>query len=255
MIEMRPVKSRFSQITIRSITKTVLGSFFFLVLLLVACNNDKPDKISAIVDRTKLPKMHATEITTIISDSGITRYRITTSRWDMYDKASQPYQEFPEGIYFEKFDANLKVDANIQSQYARFNDNEQIWELRGKVRAMNLQGELFETQQLFWNQRQARFYSDSLIKITQATHIITGIGFESNETMTHYTIKKTQGVFPLNENPTASVPTASPQQVNPVSNQSTNPKPKTVFPPVKPTQVIPPFHKTTPPNGLQFIPK
>jgi len=255
MIEMRPVKSRFSQITIRNITKTVLGSLFFLVLFLVACNNDKPDKIGAIVDRTKLPKMHATEITTIISDSGITRYRITAPRWDFYDKASQPYQEFTEGIYFEKFDANLKVDANIQSKYARFNENEQIWELRGKVRAMNIQGELFETEQLFWNQRQARFYSDSLIKITQATHIITGIGFESNETMTHYTIKKTQGVFPLNESAPTSFPTSSPQPVKPVSNPTTNPKPKTVFPPVKPTQVIPPFHRTAPPNGLQFIPK
>ena len=255
MIEMRPVKSRFSQITIRNITKTVLGSLFFLVLFLVACNNDKPDKIGAIVNRTKLPKMHATEITTIISDSGITRYRITAPRWDFYDKASQPYQEFTEGIYFEKFDANLKVDANIQSKYARFNENEQIWELRGKVRAMNIQGELFETEQLFWNQRQARFYSDSLIKITQATHIITGIGFESNETMTHYTIKKTQGVFPLNESAPTSFPTSSPQPVKPVSNPTTNPKPKTVFPPVKPTQVIPPFHRTAPPNGLQFIPK
>ena len=120
---------------------------------------------------------------------------------------------------------------------------------------MNIQGELFETEQLFWNQRQARFYSDSLIKITQATHIITGIGFESNETMTHYTIKKTQGVFPLNESAPTSVPTSSPQPVKPVSNPTTNPKPKTVFPPVKPTQVIPPFHRTAPPNGLQFIPK
>jgi LPS export ABC transporter protein LptC len=254
MIEMRPVKSRFSLITILSITKTVLGSLFFL-LFVVACNNDKPDKIGAVVDRTKLPKLHATEITTIISDSGITRYRITASRWDIYDKASKPYQEFPDGIYFEKFDANMKVDANIQSKYARFDENDQIWELRGKVRAMNIQGELFETQQLFWNQRQARFYSDSLIKITQATHIITGIGFESNETMTNYTIKKPQGVFPLNENAPTSMPTPSSQPVNPVSKPSTNSKPKTAFPPVKQTQIIPPFHKTSPPNGIPFIPK
>ncbi|MDP4240348.1 MAG: LPS export ABC transporter periplasmic protein LptC, partial [Bacteroidota bacterium] len=174
------------------------------MIFLVSCSKDKPDKIGAIVDRTKIPKLHATEITTIISDSGITRYRISTPRWDIYDKAIQPYQEFPDGIYFEKFDLNMKVDANIQSKYARFNDNQQLWILRGKVRAMNLQGELFETEKLFWDQRQAKFYSDTLIKITQTTRIITGIGFESDETMSHYLIKDPQGVFPLNENTKSS---------------------------------------------------
>jgi LPS export ABC transporter protein LptC len=248
MIEMRPLKSRFLQL-VTLVGRTVICSIFFL-LFIVSCSNDKPDKIGAVVDRTKLPKLHATEITTIISDSGITRYRITAPRWDIYDKASKPYQEFPDGIYFEKFDANMKVVANIQSNYARFDENDQLWELRGKVRAMNIQGELFETEQLFWNQRQARFYSDKLIKITQATHIITGIGFESNETMTNYTIKKPQGVFPLNENAPTSAPIPAPQPVNPSINPSTNSKPKTAFPPVKSTQVIPPFHKTTTPNGI-----
>ena len=212
------------------ISKAFIFSFF-LLFLIVSCNNNKPDKIKAVVDRTKLPKLHATEITTIISDSGITRYRISASRWDIFDKASQPYQEFPDGIYFEKFDANMKVDANITSKYARFNENEQLWILRGKVRAMNLQGELFETEKLFWNQRQQKFYSDTLIKITQATRIITGIGFDSNETMTHYMIKNPQGIFPLNE----SANTSTPAPVTSSPAQSATIKPKTTAAPISPT--------------------
>jgi LPS export ABC transporter protein LptC len=183
-------------------TLTVVVVLFFAI----ACSNDKPEKIGAIVDRSKLPKLHATEITTVISDSGITRYRISAPRWDVYDRANQPYWLFPNGIHFEKFDENLKVDANLHSQYARFNENEQLWELRGKVKMTNIQGELFETEQLFWNQRQERFYSDSLVKITQASHIITGIGFESNQTMTNYTIRQPQGIFPFDENSTSSSP-------------------------------------------------
>lgn len=206
---MRRLTSHVSQLKALTISKTIVYSLL-LLLFMGSCNEDKPDKIGAVADRTKIPKLHATEITTIISDSGITRYRITASRWDIYDKAIQPYQEFPEGIYFEKFDPTMKVDANITSKYAKFKENEQLWELKGKVRAMNLQGELFETEQLFWNQREQRFYSDSLIKITQATRIITGIGFESNETMTHYMIKNPQGVFPLNES-NSSAPTPAAQ--------------------------------------------
>jgi len=240
--------------TIPVFCKTILSCLICLTFI-VSCSNDKPDKIAAVVDRTKLPRQRATEITTIISDSGITRYRISANRWDVYDKAIQPYQEFPDGIYFEKFDVNMKVDANIQSNYARFNENEQLWELRGKVRAMNLQGELFETQQLFWNQRQARFYSDSLIKITQATRIIKGIGFESNETMTRYMIKNPQGIFPLNENGGSATPQpATNSPVTPPANP-TGTAAKTSFPPVKATPVVPPFHKSDPQSTNPALPK
>jgi len=238
MIEMRLQNNPILRLKILTIGKTLVCSFFFLFLI-ASCNNDKPDKIRAIVDRSKLPKLHATEITTIISDSGITRYRISAPRWDIYDKSSQPYQEFPEGIYFEKFDVNMKVDANITSKYARFNENEQLWELKGNVRAMNLQGELFETQQLFWNQRQQKFYSNTSIKITQATRIITGIGFESNETMTHYMIKNPQGIFPLNENAASSTPTPT---------HVATPTPSPVASPKIPVTATPPTQKTTIPK-------
>ena len=172
-----------------------------MLFFIVACNNsDQSDKIAAVVDRSKLPKLHATDITTVISDSGITRYRISAAVWNVYDQASQPYWDFPKGIHLEKFNLNLEVDANIHSQYARFNENEQLWELKGKVKAINIQGEVFETEQLFWNQREERIYSDSLIKITQVSHIIIGTGFDSNQTMTRYQIRKVQGIFPVNEN-------------------------------------------------------
>lgn len=198
-------------------TNFSVSTIFMVVVMLffmIACSSkEEADKIGAIVDRSALPQLHATEITTVISDSGITRYRISASRWDVYDKASKPYWDFPNGIHFEKFDANLKVDANIHSQYARFNENEQLWELKGKVKAMNLQGELFETEQLFWNQREERMYSDSLIKITQVSQIITGIGFESNQNMTRYTIRKVVGIIAYSEKDSTAnpvVPKATP---------------------------------------------
>lgn len=187
--------------TIRKANKNITTALTVVVVLFltVTCSNDKPDTIAAIVDRSTLPRLHALDISTVISDSGITRYRISAPVWDIYDKANNPYWEFPKGIHFEKFDLNLKVDANIHARYAKFNENEQLWELKGKVRSTNLQGELFETEQLFWSQRQERFYSDSLIKITQKSHIITGIGFESNQAMTRYVIKQPQGIFPVDK--------------------------------------------------------
>jgi len=196
--------------TILFVCKTIICSLLLAVIVVGCSTKDKPDKISAIKNRAIKPKLRATDITTVISDSGVTRYRISTPRWDVYDKASQPYWEFPRGIHFERFDENLKVDANIHSKYAKYKQNEQLWELRGKVRLTNLQGELFETEQLFWDQRQERFYSDKLIKITRTSGITTGIGFESNQSMTKYQIKRPQGIFPVSEHAMSETPSTPP---------------------------------------------
>lgn len=170
-----------------------------VVLFIISCSNAEQEKIGAITDRADMPKLHATEISTVISDSGVTRYRISAPVWDVYDKASQPYWEFPMGIHVEKFDEHLKVESDIHSNYARYEENRQVWELKGKVRMTNIKGELFETEQLFWDERQERIYTDSLVKITQTTQIIIALGFESNQQLTKYRFKNTQGIFPVEE--------------------------------------------------------
>jgi hypothetical protein len=70
----------------------------------------------------------------------------------------------------------------------------------------NIKGELFETEHLFWNERDEKIYSDTLIKITQEKHIIYAVGFESNQQMTKYVFKETKAVFPIEENGNTSPP-------------------------------------------------
>ena len=95
------------------------------------------------------------------------------------------------GVHFERFDENMKIDANLHSNYAKYLSNEKLWELKGDVKMTNIKGELFETEQLFWDQGLKKIYSNSLVKITQTTSIVRGgMGFESNEQMTKYSFKK-----------------------------------------------------------------
>lgn len=149
--------------------------------------------------RDKLPKLKAYKITTIISDSGITRYRISTDEWLMFDKATRPYWSFPKGIYFERFNEKYQIDAQMTSKEAVFYELEKLWIFKRNVKAQNLQGEIFETEQLFWDQNTERIYSTDTIRIRQKDKIIKGIGFESNQTLTQYTIHKPQGIIPLDQ--------------------------------------------------------
>ena len=150
-------------------------------------------------DRAGLPILDANDVSTLISDSGITRYRINADRWQIFDKATPPYWNFERGIYIEKFDEQLNVNASLRSDYAQYDEESQIWRLEGNVYAVNQEGEVFETPLLFWNQKTERVYSDSAIRITRESSIIEGVGFESNQEMTKYTIRKPTGVFPVRD--------------------------------------------------------
>ncbi|MBP8781746.1 MAG: LPS export ABC transporter periplasmic protein LptC, partial [Paludibacteraceae bacterium] len=52
---------------------------------------------------------------------------------------------------------------------------------------------------IYIDQKTEKIYTDRFIKITQQQRIITGIGFQSNHTLTQYTITKPQGIFPIEQ--------------------------------------------------------
>ena len=171
-----------------------------LVLVIAGCRRrDVRLRADAVTDRAAMAVLEASAVTTIISDSGVVRYRIKAQTWKVYDKADTPYWEFPDGIYLEKFNTELEPDASIESDYAFYNEPAQRWTLRGNVKAMNLEGEQFETPLLFWDQKSESIYSDSSIVITREASIIQGVGFRSNQEMTKYTILRPTGIFPINE--------------------------------------------------------
>ncbi len=172
-------------------------AIFVTVMCFFASCSDKAEHTAAITDRAKTPSLRATEVSTVVSDSGVTRYRINTPEWMVYDKAEVPYWEFPKGIHLEKFNTDLDVDAEIRSNYAIYYDKKRLWDLRDSVKAINLEGERFECDQLFWDENTEKVYSDSRIKITQKDKIIIGYGFESNQSLTKYTIRRPEGIFPL----------------------------------------------------------
>ena len=156
-------------------------------------------RAEAVSDRKSMAVLEAEDVMTIVSDSGVTRYRIKAPKWRVYDKADTPHWEFPDGIFLEKFNLQLESDATIEADYAYYDEPAQLWVLKGNVKALNLNGEQFEAPLLYWSQKEERVYSDSSIVITRESSIIKGVGFRSNQSMTQYTILKPTGVIPIKE--------------------------------------------------------
>jgi len=182
--------------------KNYIASIGLVLAIFFGACSSRPKRVeqsTISAAREELPVLITDSVKTLISDSGVTRYRIETPEWLVYDKTEKPYQEFPQGIYLEQFDQELAVQASLKADYAYYDEQAQIWTLRGNVHALNREGEQFDTPELKWSQPDKRVYSDTSILITREKSIIEGVGFESNEEMTKYTILHPTGVFPIEE--------------------------------------------------------
>jgi LPS export ABC transporter protein LptC len=168
----------------------VVPSYF-----LASCSGEKKEMVEIVFDPQSSYTLKETNVETFISDSGVTRYKVITSTWLMYQKASEPYWYFPDGIYLEKFDTVFNLEASIKADTAHYFQRRSLWQLDGNVDISNMDGVRFETSQLFWDENKGLIYSDSFIMITKGEEVNTGIGFQSNQNLSEYTILNSTGDF------------------------------------------------------------
>lgn len=164
-----------------------------------SCKDDSKIETVEVDTTVVVPTMLTRDVETLISDSGVTRYRIVTPIWYVYDEVEEPYWRFPEGLNLDKYDDFFRTEASVRADSAIYLKRKQTWRLDGNVNISNVMNEKFLTQQLFWDQRTHKLYSDSFIHIERTDRVLEGYGFESNEQLTRYTIKKVSGIFPASE--------------------------------------------------------
>ena len=70
------------------------------------------------VDVQAIPTIHTEDASMLISDSGITRYRLEAKIWDIYSNEGDAYWYFPEGIHVEQFDSLFRVTGSIVADTA-----------------------------------------------------------------------------------------------------------------------------------------
>ncbi len=196
-------QNRFRRL-IKDIAIAPVGAVVMSVLCVVsACSGQDKQFAEAITERDSLPVLETRGVSTLISDSGVVRYRITAPLWQVFDRKDPSHWAFEEGVYLETFDESFQTQASIQADTAYYFDGQRLWELDGNVEIKNLKGEQFNTQQMFWNQNTQQVYSDKFIRIRQTDRIITGHGFESNQQMTVYRIFRPEGVFYVDDSTAA----------------------------------------------------
>ncbi|MDL2322555.1 LPS export ABC transporter periplasmic protein LptC [Bacteroidales bacterium OttesenSCG-928-A17] len=173
--------------------------------MVFSCGGSKKDISIVEVDATLLPSMRTENASELISDSGITRYRIEADLWLVYSDVKEPYWHFPEGFHLERFDSLLNVELIIEADTVYYYQEKGLWKAINNVFIQSLEGNTVETSELFYNEKvdpdsRNAIYTDKFVRINQGTRVHTGNGMRSNASLSDWRMYSSSHELEIEEN-------------------------------------------------------
>lgn len=183
----------------------------------LSCSQEVEHTAAAIHDRDSVSMMVSYGVNTLVSDSGVIKYKIVTERWDVNTVKHPTRWTFEKGIFMEQFDEKFHVEAYVQADTAWYYDQLKLWELRGRVRIRNVNGLVFTSEELYWDGMKHELYSNKFSRVVTPERTLQGTYFRSDERMTRYTVSNSKGSFvkdSMDDNSTAPA-TSAPASTTP----------------------------------------
>ena len=119
-------------------------------------------------------------------------------------------------------DSLTTVDAVLTANYAIYYENRELWEAKGNVVVEKSDGKTLYTQQLFWNARTKKIYSNVDSKIVQnnGRDVFIGEGFESDEEFKDWRFRRMKGRMEVEMKQSADSAATDSTSVRPVPKPS-----------------------------------
>lgn len=170
------------------------------LLFNTSCGKDKKEVVDVVFNPETTYTLKSENYSTLVSDSGITRYRVNSKELQYYGKAAETYWYCPEGVYVEKFDTLFNVVASVKADTAYYWDKKGLIKLVKNVEINDPEGKNIQTSLLYWDEKEALISSDKPVRIQDGERIIWGeFGFETNQDMSDYKLYSGSGEFPIRD--------------------------------------------------------
>jgi LPS export ABC transporter protein LptC len=170
----------------------ILQGIFFLSVCL-SCKN-KPEEINALVGKSNMQEDKAYEVTFIYSEGAKVKARIFAKEFIRNQVAKPPFIDM-KGLKVEFFNDSTQVESTVNARYGRYYEQKQNVLLRDSVIIVNRKGEKLETEELVWNQKISKVYTEKFVRITTPTQVMYGDGMEANQDFSWYQITNLKGIF------------------------------------------------------------
>lgn len=126
------------------------------------------------------------------TDSGRITSQLVSKRMLDYSTVEFPFTEFPEGVDVTMYDKDGKRTF-IRSDYAVTYKGTDIIDLQGNVRITNETGQVLETEQLYFDQKNQWFYTDRKFKFSDPKGITYGEGIDFSKDLKIINSQKLSG--------------------------------------------------------------
>ena len=123
------------------------------------------------------PSGEADDINIKYTDSGRIKSILVSPKMCDYATVEFPFTEFPKGIKVTMYDEKGNKTFITANYLVTFKKTDLI-DLQGKVRITNEAGQLFETEQLYFDQKNEWFYTEKRYKFTDAKGVSYGEGVD-----------------------------------------------------------------------------
>lgn len=175
-----------------------LVSLVALWALFGSCKNELAE-IEAMVANFDPQVEVAEEVEILYSDSAKVRVRITGPSMRSYIDQADAQQEFPDGVFVEFFDGDHQVTSQLSARYGlRLPQKDQVI-VRDSVVWKSIEGEKLETEELIWDEKTQKVYTNKFVVVTRPDEIIYGHGFEADQNFTYSRINAIEGRLKVEE--------------------------------------------------------
>lgn len=159
----------------KKIVLFTIAILFTLVLMSSCESNFREVQKSNFAEFT--PSGEADSIDLKYTDSGKIKSILVSPKMLDYATVEFPFTEFPKGLKVTMYDNNGKKTF-VTSKYAITFKNTDLIDLQGNVKITNEAGQLFETEQLYFDQKNEWFYTEKRFKFTDAKGFTYGEGVD-----------------------------------------------------------------------------
>lgn len=162
------------------------------LLFFSACNDPEEEKRQVFTENDVAIEV-GRNVEILYSDSAIVRVRVTGAVLHNYTDRETPRQEFPEGVKIEFLESDLSVKSVLTAKTAvRYQEKGQII-ARDSVILISAKQEKLETEELIWDEKTAKVYTEKFVKVSKPGEIIYGYGLEAVQDFSYWKITVPKG--------------------------------------------------------------
>lgn len=171
----------------------------FVVTLFFSCENDFSEVQKVGVFQNQ-PIGEAVDIdlkyTEIVNDSVHLKANLISPKMLDYSNRDFSFSEFPDGILLKVYDDNGNM-TTITSEYAIFYSDTDMIDLRKNVTIITHDGEILETNQLYYNEKLEWVFTNEPWVFTRDAGPMHGVGFDSDKDFKNFQMLEMGGDFEL----------------------------------------------------------